>query len=859
MTRPTNLRGRRTSAGRHLAGVAAVALLAGASLPAAAQDAAAPDKPASSQPAASGNSGSMETIMVSARKTEERAIDTPVALAAMSEAQIQRYNTTDLTQLSSQLPGVVINKSSGGGAGGNMTIRGIGNIATDYGAEQPVALVIDGFSFTRGHIIDVGFFDVESIQVLKGPQTLFFGKNSPAGVISVKSVSPGDYFEGYVRASYEFRSEDPTLEFGVSVPVNDKFKFRVAGRGEFMQGGYIKNTAADVNRNISPFETDALYPSNPNQYKKYPHTKQFVGRFTGVFTPNDNFDATLKVFGADTRDNDAGNAGLYACADGVGGHPYLSTGFFGLVADPTQTCTGKIQWKRNSALPPQAIIDANPTLDSNDTHYFNHNRNLLTTLEMNWKIGDVTLTSVSGYWDYKQREFTQYDYTSYGVVNSKQGESGHSFTQELRLRTDYDTPVNFMIGGFYEKSYRTLTAPVQIFPLGPAPDSTYYPDYYNGSFLTYDQYWQNWIESWSIFAEMRWNITDTLELSGGVRYTEDDRHSTGTQLFNRLDDFFAQLGYPPSANPFAHTGTQYHLNRSFHNTSPQVTLSWKPTTDLMIYAAYKTGFQAAGISNPGTIGNFGPEVNVNDTLTFDGSTVKGFEIGVKGSFLNGRLTGDADVYRYRYNSLQVAVFDPITTNFTVQNAAAAINKGIEANLYFQATDALQLRLAAQYNHLQFANFHDAQCYAGQNDPSAATYRADLAPLCHLSDSGAGYVQDMSGETYGGPPLQVNAGFTYDTPISDQWNLVVSGDVIHFNKGRETLREPGTAIPARTLINASVRLRQDNGPWEVALICTNCGNDHYVYSIQDKPLGKTGDLDAYLGTPRLITLQTTYRW
>jgi iron complex outermembrane receptor protein len=869
--RATEHKRTRRLAGRVLTGTAGALLLTSASLPAGAQDAPPP-------PPAPEARRTIDTIMVSARKTEERAIDTPVALAVMDEAQIQRYNTTDITQLSSQLPGVEVNKASGGGAGGNFIIRGIGRQASDYGADQPVAFVLDGFSFTRGHMSSVGFFDVENVQVLKGPQTLFFGKNSPAGVIAVTSISPGDEFEGFARVSYEFRAEDPSLEFGVSIPVNDKLAIRVAGRGQFMQGGYYKNTSSDLVGLPRNLGLETTYPTNPNQFTETPKTKQFVGRLTAVFTPSDNFDATLKIFGADSRDNDAGAAAVIACADGIGGSPYQNTGFFGLVKDPTQVCDGKIRWQRHSTQPTEEWLATNPTLDDNDTHYFNHFRNFLTTLEMNWRItDDLELTSVSGYWDYKQRELTQYDYT-YGVVASKQGEGGHSFTSELRLRSDYDGPVNFMIGGFYEDMFRDLNAPVQIFPLGPAPSSPFYDSFYDGSFLTYHQYWKNNIKSWSIFAEMRWDITDTLELSGGVRYTEDKRNANGKQLFNRLDQFFGLLGLPETANPFAHSGTEYNLNRSFSNTSPQATLSWKATPDILLYASYKTGYQAAGISNPGTIGNFYSkdqngairyDVNgnpiratseeVNPILTFDGSTVKGFEFGVKGSFFDGILTGDLALYRMKYSDLQVAVFNPVTTNFTVQNAAAAVNKGIEANLYMYATDELQLRLSAQYNDLKYVSFPEAQCYAGQADPNASNYRPELAALCGPSSAGTGRVQDMSGENYGGAPFQMNAGFTYDIGLSNDWNLSLSGDVNHRTKGREAIRQPGTAVGARTIINASLRVSQVDGPWEFALMCSNCANERYVYSIQDKPLGKTGDLTGQLGMPRLVTIQSTYRW
>jgi outer membrane receptor protein involved in Fe transport len=652
------------------------------------------------------------------------------------------------------------------------------------------------------------------------------------------------------------------VEFGVSVPVTEKFRFRIAGKGEFMQGGYLRNTAADVVRDISPFETDALYPSRGGSFSKYPEQQQRIVRFTGVFEPNDNFDATFKFFYSRSKQNEAGVNTLYACADGVGGNPYLSNSFFddpstpqneSLIPDPSQTCNGKINFTRNSALPPREIADANPFLSADD-EYFQRTTNYLATLEMNYQLGDITLTSVTGWWKYNQDEYTNYDYTSFAVVTSRQGESGESWTTEFRARSDWDFPVNFMVGVFYEDMTRDLDAPVQIFPLGPAPSGPW-PSLYDGSHLTYHQHWDNWIKSFSAFGELRWQITDQLELSGGLRYTTEKRTATGGNIFNRLDTFL-----PPSVNPFSPSGVFYDLERKFNNTSPQATLSWKPQDDMLVYAAYKTGYQAAGISNPGTVPNIvnlTPEEQ-NDALTFDGSKVRGFEVGVKGAFFDNRLVGDLTVYRYSYKNLQVAVFDPTTTTFTVQNAAAAINKGIEGSLTFQATDDLQLRGMAQYYHLKYSSYTDAQCYPGQNDPSASTYRPELGALC-TNDPTLGLIQDMSGERYGGGPFQFTIGFTYDTPISTDWAVALTADLMHTTKGKEILRQPGTELPSRTVLNTSLRLYQSGGPWEFSLICSNCTNERYVTGILNKPLGKTGDLTGSVGQPRLLTLQATYRW
>src|SRR5690606_36539231 len=128
---------------------------------------------------------------------------------------------------------------------------------------------------------------------------------------------------------------------------------------------------------------------------------------------------------------------------------------------------------------------------------------------------------------------TNYDYTSYAVVISKQGESGESWTEELRLQSNFDGPFNFMLGGYYEDMERDLDAPVQILPQAfyppgfmPSPE----PGPYQGSFLNYHQHWDNNIESWSVFGSFDYRFSEQWSLSGGVRYTDEQRDSFGGNL-----------------------------------------------------------------------------------------------------------------------------------------------------------------------------------------------------------------------------------------------------------------------------------------------------------------------------------------
>ena len=161
----------------------------------------------------------IEEVTVTARKREERVIDAPVAVSVMTAEDVELYNTRDLAQITQRVPGVEVTHGAGGAAGGNVTIRGVGKPpgTNDYGLDAPVSIVMDGMPFSRNHLLDTGFFDIQSVEILKGPQALYFGKNSPAGVIAIHSISPevGGEVDGFIRTQYEFVAEDQVLELSL--------------------------------------------------------------------------------------------------------------------------------------------------------------------------------------------------------------------------------------------------------------------------------------------------------------------------------------------------------------------------------------------------------------------------------------------------------------------------------------------------------------------------------------------------------------------------------------------------------------------------------------------------------------------
>lgn len=800
----------------------------------------------------------IEEITVTARKREERLLDVPVSAAALTAQELDRYKTRDLVDLTSRIPGLTIERGTGGGQGGDIQIRGIGNLAVDYGTDQPVSLVIDGMPFQRSHMLDVGFFDTQSVEVLKGPQALYFGKNSPAGVIGVVSKSPtvGEDAEGFISASYEFVTEDPVIEAGISFPVSDQLSMRIAGRFQNMNGGWLDNNAQVVDNTVLalgvPFYSTPQPLRGPSM-DQYPGQEQTVIRWTTVWEPSDNFQAKLKLFYSDNEQNESGVTILWSCADGVGSNPYYGAGPF-LWPDPGQTCTESPKLERNSALPPAGVIAAHPYIDEDD-RYYSSLENDLYTLELTWDLGDYIITSNTSYWDYTHREYTNYDYTNFAVVVSDQGESGDSVTQELRLQSNFDGDFNFMVGAFYENMFRDLEAPVQILPESlsnifgantPWPE----PGLYQGSYINYHQLWDNDVKSFSVFGSFDYAISEEWRLSGGVRYTNEDRSAVGGNLHENS----GALGFGP-------VGLVYNPSDETSNTSPELTVSYFPRADLMFYAAYKTGFQSAGISNPGTVPNLAalPTDVANDTLVFDATDVEGFEIGMKGRFMDNRLNAELAVFRYESEDLQVGIFNSNTTTFTLQNAAVALNQGIEAQAVFRANESWDLRASMTYAHLEFDDWANAGCHPVDGARTDLAQRS--APGCHIGPDGVA-IQDLSGVKYGGPPFSINIGATYNTELSSGWGLEATWDSIHHSEGERTLNQPFTEIPERTVTHLAATLYQMDGPWSAALMCTNCFNEIYVTRITNKPLAKinpgvNGDMTAYVGRPRLVTLQFSY--
>ncbi|HEV2652727.1 MAG TPA: TonB-dependent receptor [Rhizomicrobium sp.] len=800
----------------------ALSLLSGTAVPAAAQTA-----PDSNQQA----SGGIETVVVTARKREEQLINVPVAASTMNTETLDRYASTDLTAIGNQMPGVNLARTGGGTSGASLSIRGVGNLAIDYGNEQPVAIVIDGMQLTRGHVLDIGMFDVQQVEVLKGPQALFFGKNSPAGVVSIDTVNPGDTFEGYARVGYEVATEMPFVEGAVSIPITDTLSVRFAGRYQDMLGGYVTNVAKPL---ADPFPGEDTFTLPGAADHQRPGIRNLIGRFTAVWKPVENFDATLKVLGAEYHDNGSALASeAVGCFPG-NNHPSVVD----LLAPAIQFHPyGDCKMDGHTSIgnaPPEILSNfaGAPTngkpFDKTDT--------LLTTLTMNYTFSNITLTSVTGYYHATQSGFDNFDWTVYAQALDAQKDNNASFTQEFRASSDYDGPLNFTVGAFYEYDHRPFFNTDKIFPLGPYPVPGPNAGIYNTLLMQAD----NRGVSYSAFGQVNWKILENLELAAGARWSHDTKVTDIGNTFNYLSLFI-----PDAFNPFSPAGRVFHPRVSENNLSPEVTLTWHPEENWTVYGAYRTGYLAGGASNPGNVSNYDSLcaatagcTDPDSLLKFRDERVTGGEGGTKAVLLDGKLSGDLTLYWYQYSNLQVTTFDSATTSFFTKNAGGARNRGVELQAAYQATDALAVHGFVEYSDLSFTSYIGAPCNADQGCSS----------------------QDLSGRIYGGPPLEFNLGATYNTPLDIGWNLGLAGDIYVHSRAPKLNSDP--LVPGSepyTLLNASARLTDPQGVWEVAVIGTNLTNERYFTVGAGKPLGLPGEYDAVDPLPAQVTFQVTRRF
>lgn len=726
------------------------------------------------------NANQIQDIIVTARRSAESMMGVPVAVTAISGDTIAQAGASNLEQIAELAPQVSITRASSGN-GGIITVRGLGTPANDAALDQSVSVNIDGVQASRGNIIAQGFFDLAQVEVLKGPQALFFGKNSPAGVISLRSANPTDALGGYVKAGYEFVANERYAEAAIGGPLTETLKARVAVRGSKMRG-YMKNTAVDLpagtNLYYSPFGSFAAPKGNGGE--------DLIGRVTLLFEPSSTFDASLKVSGGTHKDNGP-TSQAYCPGEPV---PVISLILPVPIPDPYGDCAFDNHFT-NAGIDP-ALADTQR--GTHNGQPFTDTWSTLTALTMNYHMPNLTLTSVTGFFKLKLDQASSFSYSTYAIGYGSIAENTRQWSQELRLLSDYDGALNFTLGGYFEDVKRDSGVSIGF--------GTFFgPDPVTGKYHVYDNDASTHGKTYSAFGQLRWKLVDQLELAAGVRYTRE------TKDVEALNAYVHPIGPALAILP---QGSALDVNYKDSNWSPEVTLSWTPREGTLVYAAYKTGYKSGGVANPSRLSSS----FTGDELLYDSETSKGGEVGVKTYLADRTVRVEATAYSYLYENLQVSAFDSALQQAFLTNAAAARIKGVEFSGEWRPVYGLRLNGSATYNSAKYKSFTDATCYL------------ELTP--GLACSGGGQ-QDLSGQALTrAPKWTFSAGAAYDFPVTSDIKLGFNGSANYTSK-YHTMEDHNPYVSIQDgywLLNGGIRLYQEDSGWEVSVIGRNLTNKYY---------------------------------
>jgi len=666
-------------------------------------------------------------VVVTAQKRAESIQDVPIAVSAFSEDELTARGLDGGPQMLQAIPNVSFSK--GNFTGYNLQIRGVGSKLVAAGGDQGVGIHVNNAPLAASRFFEAEFFDMERVEVLRGPQGTLYGRNATGGVFNAITAKPTNELAGSATLDIGNYSSHK-LKAMANLPLSDTLALRLAG-STLERDGYNYNIASDSQvdgRSIA------------------------AGRATLSFKPGDLFSAYL-MWEHFKEDDNRQRAGAQLCTKDpgpatVGGvattnalpaaQPlwYLSQGclpgsLYSPAAYGTINSNGSLGGVFSNLLglypgDYYAGQNINPDLRTTNSYYlpkYQAESDLLM-LNMEFSLSDaLTFTSLTSYNDDKlnsQQDYNrsvangkfvpgffspggliddpQIGITDTLAVYDKSFVESTTWTQELRLQSAFDGPLNFNVGAIYidqdspDQGYYVFfntgttyarcfnigacnTNPITGAPWTPA-DPLYQAQIYidpnaepNGEGHNYYYNKQTFaLQSVAGFGELYWEIVDSLKATLGLRYTKDKKEAT-TYDFNQ-QFIYPGRGFGP--------GAIKNQEATFTETTGRAGVDWKLTDDVLFYAFYSKGYKGGGF-NPATAGNV--------KTTFDPEIVNAIELGAKTTFANGRLQLNGTVFAYDYQGYQISRIVNLTS---VNDNIDADISGAEFEVAFQPFDGTRL-------------------------------------------------------------------------------------------------------------------------------------------------------------------------
>jgi len=594
----------------------------------------------------------LEEIVVTAQRREQNLQDVPISITVFTSDQIKRNMFFDVSDYFARTANVAVSGERGRRRRENMSIRGVANIG---GESNALGFYFDEFNVaiaTNNPQIN----DIERIEILRGPQGTYFGRNSTGGAINVITTKPGPefYAEGLVGIG-EFDTYE--LDGVINVPlVEDKLFARVAGRWT-QTDGFIENV-------------DPAGGSDQSEYWNVRAALRWI--------PTERLTLDLSATVVDEIDRQEKGVASHVILDdsiqnlafAVGGAPVTD----GLAPFPTN----------------QDTISRNDPFDQENEYQIYVGR-------LEYEFDKYALTSITGFIDQENSEIGEVDGTSLDMFREETFGNSDSFSSELRFSTIGEHKLDWLVGALYAEDNFQI-------------DATFTPESGNLLFIPFDPFcfanppacfvslptdfilFNDQVDrtetSWAVFADATWHVNEKLDLTVGGRYTDDEIEKQQTAIeFETFQDF----------------GTG---KVSFDDFSPRFAANYAWTDDVNVYATISKGYKAGGLQlELLPSGQIFPSEFLEETLW-------NYEVGMKGLFLNNRLRLGVAVFYMDWQDIQVAnrqqLIDPATGTFvvieTTANAKGAESTGAEFDFDWRATAALSFDGSIGYLDTEFDDF-----------------------------------------------------------------------------------------------------------------------------------------------------------
>jgi iron complex outermembrane receptor protein len=750
-------------------------------------------------------------IVVTAQFREQNLQDTPIAITAVSAEMLEARSQTNIAEVANQAPSVTLRAGNANfGPSLAASIRGIGQHDFNPALEPGVGMYVDDVYYPTltGSIFDL--LDLERVEILRGPQGTLAGRNSIGGAIKLYSKRPTGSNTGSVSASYGSRDRidlRASADFAIGAGVDA----RLSGVSR-TQDGYVKRLDFGC---VHPVGS-ALNPSEggiPNQQPV--GSDCLAGRDGNVnyqavrgqlrLRPADTIDINIIAdYSVDDRNSPAA---IITSADNP--NPAIRGNFPNLPYDSRFVCGPFCNFGTNLA--PADPANGFPFGRDFDGRSLFKGWGVSGQLE--WELAnDLQLVSITAYREYNTHFSTDDDLSPLPVSNMQSALDFWFFSQELRLNGSLaDDAFEYTIGGYYSDQRSRYAGSVDLRWAGlqfmqddPVPADTK-----------------------AVFAHASWHLTDSLTLTGGLRYTEENK----TYTFHRYN--LDGSPNPPLVGILDGESGHYKGDRIDYRANVQ----YRWTDNLMTYAQFSTGFKGGGIN---------PRPYFNEQVQpFDMETIDAWEIGLKSDFLDRRARLNLSAYFNKYNDIQIGLlscpqFNPTPPGPGVPGLPCAMNAnagdaeitGFEAELNLRPVDGLTIDGSLSYIDFQYTRLNEFATGPGG------------VQLDHVPNYTAKW--------------QWSLGAQYEIPLGSAGSLTPRIDAAYKSSVyANAVNAESNRIPSYTVANARLTWRNTDEDLQLSLEVTNLFDKYYYLNLFN--VTGNGFINAQPARPREWALTATKRF